>query len=1365
MKRESAAWCSPLLVQLKELHNGVYAGPEYGKSTFIRMIGASEEDNIPQELVAFVYRIRMLCAAYRLFDEDGGGTIDSLEFGATMTKLFGWRPTKYETEKMMAMAVGIHHDVVTEIDWDGFIKMMTMRHSGAVADKLTEIVVAIESFSTSFECFEVNQSRTCCCLDFTVPPEDFCQVWTATGMRFTADQFKMMLSNLEARDAEIRGMAQRKEACQGDVFEIDFACFVNILTDPQKSAEKKSLDLVFRELKLIFEILGNREGSQTLDRSCSETVLFKDVAIFITNLCGCDSATASNTIRTLLATINAENYDQLPFSFFVKTIAGCDLDLQDLIWQRMGELREVYNLFDLNDSGMVDLDGFIEVLQRFGGLKPDKVGAFKERFDIDGNGMLDFIEFTEMMLSGDERIISVMTEHIEMLNEVYTIIEAQSVSSTSAFSQALVIVGGLTKLEADAIATAAWCNSKELDKNSFLKLMFEMNVNQQCRKFKRYLNDLRQSFLIFDTGDGECVIGHQELKVTFQLLGFELNDNHINDIIESNQVETDVVMTFGAYVALTLPLVLRFRADVFKEQVDLQSQVNQLREQFASVSTDHRVPVFNNRAELDELMSGPSSDWPDDLAQHVMRFLLSGCGNEALRRLDPSTQLELCRDVRLLRAAPQTCITEEGKLSQHMLVVLRGAITVYLPPTSLAGTERHEMWGTVRQLLGQIVPRLQLTLSNWPSTPSLPSRLYARTKYVEKTVRECIQDANNILHDGDTVQLCTEYVDIWTKPSIIQKGARLLAKLLALMDSSCECREQCTKVRTLLIARPQMQERKGMATIANTVDCIGDMLTELMIWKTPLEATFGELQDEKIKKMQDGFVPPEHLREVGSVIQGQAFGIQSLTSVYPGMDFEPALSHDTSQLPLAVAGHAGDESGTLVLAFSRSRLISILAREPGDLLRAQKCFSYLRYEHSTLERLAMACIPGKYHFGETMVHSGTPADCVIMLAKGQIKVVRHEPKLKHNDNSRETISVITAPSTIDTTRKDSLGKMIQDYTFVADSANVDVWWIKRGLFADMAKEGSKSTDSTALRNNFYSDQIKLIQGNSEMLEKTAAGQNEKLSFEVEARKDMTTNEDDLSPPYGTKPSFELGSVLQGVYSQCIEQSSVSKTGKLADAVNKRDFKLHLLDLVVHPFLNPKVPMTARPDLTHVDPSRKIITPLPQSRRRKLRHTGFQVGLEDSLVGMSSLRTMRVKNPTLPSIAKRQVPTSESRKIVSGFIKGFVDKNMRGSISTTKHNSAVQKIADKLRDVERRIVTSTGTMLFDCSVAKLKHELNTMLHPATKSPRLPSMVKKAKTEAKATNKVSKAFSLSTAFITAIEFEDVKTSIPKQPQTAR
>ena len=50
-----------------------------------------------------------------------------------------------------------------------------------------------------------------------------------------------------------------------------------------------------------------------------------------------------------------------------------------------------------------------------------------------GDGKLDFAEFTEMMVGGDdERVVTQLTSHVEMLKEVYAIIEVKKSTNTGA---------------------------------------------------------------------------------------------------------------------------------------------------------------------------------------------------------------------------------------------------------------------------------------------------------------------------------------------------------------------------------------------------------------------------------------------------------------------------------------------------------------------------------------------------------------------------------------------------------------------------------------------------------------------------------------------------------------------------------------------------------------------------------------------------------------------------------------------------------------------------------------------------------------------------------------------------------------------
>lgn len=83
--------------------------------------------------------------------------------------------SRYETEKMMAMACGLQ--VCDEIDFEGFVQMMNnTRHSGFVAEKIKAVADSIAEFQMLFECFDVEMSFTSCSLDFAINESQLFQV-------------------------------------------------------------------------------------------------------------------------------------------------------------------------------------------------------------------------------------------------------------------------------------------------------------------------------------------------------------------------------------------------------------------------------------------------------------------------------------------------------------------------------------------------------------------------------------------------------------------------------------------------------------------------------------------------------------------------------------------------------------------------------------------------------------------------------------------------------------------------------------------------------------------------------------------------------------------------------------------------------------------------------------------------------------------------------------------------------------------------------------------------------------------------------------------------------------------------------------
>ena len=66
--------------------------------TFVNMIC---EGRISKGLKNFMRRLRALREQFGLFDDNGNGLISAQEVGTTLTKLFGWRPTRFDTDKII----------------------------------------------------------------------------------------------------------------------------------------------------------------------------------------------------------------------------------------------------------------------------------------------------------------------------------------------------------------------------------------------------------------------------------------------------------------------------------------------------------------------------------------------------------------------------------------------------------------------------------------------------------------------------------------------------------------------------------------------------------------------------------------------------------------------------------------------------------------------------------------------------------------------------------------------------------------------------------------------------------------------------------------------------------------------------------------------------------------------------------------------------------------------------------------------------------------------------------------------------------------------------------------------------------------
>ena len=115
-----------------------------------------------------------------------------------------------------------------------------------------------------------------------------------------------------------------------------------------------------------------------------------------------------------------------------------------------------------------------------------------------------------------------------------------------------------------------------------------------------------------------------------------------------------------------------------------------------------------------------------------------------------------------------------------------------------------------------------------------------------------------------------------------------------------------------------------------------------------------------------------------------------------------------------------------------------------------------------------------------------------------------------------------------------------------------------------------------------------------------------------------------------------------------------------------------------------------------------------------------MGIEDSLAGISTARCIARHSPILPKHPKG-VPVASNRKGARKFFNtdAFLKSNLSGHSEISPHNNAVNAIAARLKEMERQVITNTGAIMFDCSLAKMRQELQGLLHRPQKRNKKPT----------------------------------------------
>lgn len=118
--------------------------------------GCSQELIFSSSLLSlhkFVLVVRTYKDMFGVFDRDGNGVMSARELGKGLTKLFRWRPTQYESEKILST---VDDDNSGEICFAEFVRMLNCTRHPALDRMRSEL----DELHQIFKCFDIDSTET-----------------------------------------------------------------------------------------------------------------------------------------------------------------------------------------------------------------------------------------------------------------------------------------------------------------------------------------------------------------------------------------------------------------------------------------------------------------------------------------------------------------------------------------------------------------------------------------------------------------------------------------------------------------------------------------------------------------------------------------------------------------------------------------------------------------------------------------------------------------------------------------------------------------------------------------------------------------------------------------------------------------------------------------------------------------------------------------------------------------------------------------------------------------------------------------------------------------------------------------------------
>jgi len=290
------------------------------------------EGRISKGLKNFMRRLRALREQFALFDDNGNGLISAAEVGSTLTSLFGWRPTNFESERIIGL---VDQDESGKIDFSEFVVMMSHGSQSKSTEALDRIKEELTTLQALFTLFDVNDDAH---LDFQIKQDHLGKVLRCLGREWEEEEIEEMMNEMGAK----------KDGGCG------FIEFCDLMTGKSTPVQLK-LKKHFQELQELFH-LWDEDGSGEMTGV---------ELIRILKLLG-NAACPREEIGSMVNEADVDGDGTISFVEFVILISGQHTTTQEYVHKQLCDLREAFDLFDGDGDGEVETDEFVKMAAVFG---------------------------------------------------------------------------------------------------------------------------------------------------------------------------------------------------------------------------------------------------------------------------------------------------------------------------------------------------------------------------------------------------------------------------------------------------------------------------------------------------------------------------------------------------------------------------------------------------------------------------------------------------------------------------------------------------------------------------------------------------------------------------------------------------------------------------------------------------------------------------------------------------------------------------------------------------------------------------------------------------------------------------------------